>query len=190
MSGNNYREDAMSERIAVAEGYSGFAKLMHWLVAAAVITMIAAGVVMKRIGPGDFQNMLYNMHRSLGFVVLVLMVARLSYRVTAGAPEPEPSLNAFQRAVSAAVHHMLYLLLLVQPVLGWVATSAYGAPIMIFNLFRLPDFVAKNEALSKQLFLMHDLVSYVIAALLAMHIGAALYHYFIRRDGVLQRMLP
>jgi cytochrome b561 len=122
--------------------------------------------------------------------VPVLMLVRLIYRMTQGAPPPEPTLNGFQRVTSKAVHHTLYLLLLVQPVVGWVATSAYGAPIHIFGLFRLPDMVAKDEALSKPLFLAHDVIGFTIAALLVLHIGAALYHYFIRRDGVLQRMLP
>lgn len=180
----------MSERTIEAVEYSGFAKLMHWLVAVCVLAMIPAGYVMSRMGPGDLQNALYNLHRSFGFTVLVLMGARLTYRLVMGAPEPEPSLNAFQRAVSAAVHHMLYLLLLLQPLVGWTATSAYGAPIIVFGMFRLPDLAAKNEALSKQLFLAHDMMGYVIAGLLILHIGAALFHHFIRRDGVLRRMLP
>jgi cytochrome b561 len=179
----------MSERYAEAEEYSGFAKLAHWLVAACVLAMIPVGFVMIRIAPGDLQNALFDMHRSLGFVVLMLMVVRYTYRLTAGAPEPEPSLGAFQRGVSAMVHHMLYLLLLVQPLVGWAATSAFGAPSTVFRLIRMPDFVDKNEALSKTLFQIHNLLGFVIAGLLVLHISAALYHHFIRRDGVLRRML-
>jgi len=178
----------MSTDYAVREGYSALAKLLHWT--ASVLFMIPAGVIMKRIGPSDLQNTLYNLHRSFGALVLVLMVLRLAYRLAHGAPAPEPTLNAFQRIVAAAVHHLLYVLLLVQPVMGWAATSAYGAPIIIFGAFRLPDFLAKDAALSKQLFAAHDLIGYALAALIAVHIGAALYHYVIRRDGVLQRMLP
>lgn len=169
--------------------YSATARLLHWLIAAVVLFIIPAGVVMKNLGPGDLQNTLYNLHRSFGAAVLVLMVLRLAYRLAHGAPPPEPTLNAFQRVVSAIVHRLLYALLLVQPVIGWAATSAFGAPIIIFGAFRLPDFVAKDAALSKQLFLVHDAIGMALAALIALHIAAALYHYLIRRDGVMQRML-
>ena len=180
----------MSTANAAREGYSATAKLLHWIIAAAVLVMIPVGLIMSRIGPGDLQNMLYNLHRSTGATVLLLMVLRLAYRLAHGAPAPEPSLNAFQRIASVTVHRFLYLLLLVQPLVGWAATSAYGAPIVVFGAFRLPDFVAKNAALSKQLFAVHQAAGLTIAALVAVHIGAAFYHYLIRRDGVMRRMLP
>lgn len=180
----------MSTSPAASEGYSALAKIFHWAIAVAVIVMIPAGVIMMRIGPGEAQNMLYNLHRSLGAAVLLLMALRLAWRLVHGAPAPLPTLNAFERAASAVVHRLLYALLLVQPVIGWAATSAFGAPIVVFGLFRLPDFVAKNEALSKQLFALHNVIGLTLAALIALHVAAALYHHFIRRDGVLRRMLP
>ena len=180
----------MNTSHAASEGYSVLAKVFHWAIAAAVLVMIPAGVIMMRIGPGETQNMLYDLHRSLGALVLALMLLRLAWRLVHGAPAPLPTLNAFERAASAIVHRLLYALLLVQPVIGWAATSAFGAPIMVFGLFPLPDFVARNEALSKQLFLLHNVIGLTLAALIALHVAAALFHYFIRRDGVLQRMLP
>jgi cytochrome b561 len=180
----------MGDRHIFVEVYSGVAKLLHWLVAACVLFIIPVGVIMQRLGPGEVQNALYNLHRSFGFLVLILMVVRLAYRSVHGAPKPEPTLNAFQRVASVAVHHVLYALLLVQPVVGWLATSAYGAPIWVFGMFRLPDLLSKNEALSKTLFLAHNVMALVIAGLLTLHIAAAFYHFLIRRDQVMQRMLP
>ena len=133
---------------------------------------------------------MYNLHRSFGALILVLMLIRLAYRLVNGAPAPEPTLTAMQRIVSHAVHLSLYALLIAQGIIGWVATSAYGAAISVFGLFTLPALVGKDEALAKPLFLVHDLIGLTIAGLLLMHIGAALFHYFVRRDGVLQRMLP
>jgi cytochrome b561 len=172
------------------EDYSGFAKLLHWAVALCVLFMIPAGITMNLLGPGKLQDSLYDLHRSCGVLVLALMLIRLANRLVAGAPPPEPSLSTFQRKASHAVHMSLYPLLIVQAVLGWVATSAYGAPVIFFGLFRLPDLVAKNEPLSDKLFLAHNLTGFTIAALLIVHIGAALHHRFVLRDGVLQRMLP
>jgi cytochrome b561 len=174
----------------VTEQYSGFAKLLHWLVAVCVIIMIPAGLVMANIGPGDLQNVLYTVHRSLGVLVLGLMIIRLLNRLIAGAPPPEPTLTPMQRAVSHVVHMALYALLIAQALIGWVATSAFGATISFFGLFAVPDLVSKDQALSEPLFAAHLWIGLLIAALVLMHIAAALYHGLIRRDGVLQRMLP
>lgn len=180
----------MSQDGTLKAEYTGFAKFLHWSVAACVMISIPAGVVMTRIAPGEEQNSLYNLHRSLGMLVLVLMVMRLVYRLMSGAPAPEPTLTVFQRVASHTVHQMLYLLLLAQPLVGWAATSAYGAPISVFGLYRVPELLAKDEVLSKQLFAIHHLLGLAIAGLVALHIAAALYHRFVRHDGVMQRMLP
>lgn len=172
------------------EGYSGIAKLLHWVVAACVLTMIPVGLIMNPVGPGTLQNVLYTVHRSLGVLVLFLMLIRLVYRLMHGAPAPEPTLNAMQRIVSHLVHMALYPLIIAQALIGWIATSAYGAQISFFGLFPVPALVAKDQSLSEPLFQVHMLLGFAIAALLVMHIGAALFHYFVRKDGVLQRMLP
>ena len=88
------------------------------------------------------------------------------------------------------MHGSLYVLLLAMPIVGYVANSAYGAPTPFFGLFNVPPIIAKNEALSEQLFAGHRLAGFLLIVLVAMHISAALFHYFIRRDTVLQRMLP
>jgi cytochrome b561 len=180
--------DGESEELR--EEYGGAAKFFHWTVAIAVLTMIPVGIVMNRLAPGTAQNALYTVHRSLGALVLALMILRLANRLIVGWPAPEPTITPAQRIASHIVHNLLYLLLIVQPLLGWYATSAYGAQISFFGLFTLPALTEKNEEWAKQLFPYHEALGFIIAALLVLHIGAALYHYFIRRDGVLQRMLP
>jgi cytochrome b561 len=177
------------ERTGV-QGYSGFARFMHWTVAACVLVMIPIGFLMNAVEAGALQNVLYTIHRSLGVSVLFLMLIRLGYRLIHGAPPPEPTINALQRVVSHLVHLALYALIIAQALIGWVATSAYGAAISFFGLFTVPPLVAKDQTLSEPLFQVHMLIAFTIIGLLAMHIGAALYHHFIRKDGVLQRMLP
>lgn len=180
----------VAQTYANTESYSGVAKLLHWVVAACVLTMIPVGVAMNPVGPGPLQDVLYTIHRSLGVLVLFLMSIRLVYRLVHGAPAPEPTLNTLQRVGSHLVHMALYPLIIAQALIGWIATSAYGAQISFFGLFAVPALVAKDESLSKPLFEVHEALGFAIAGLLAMHIGAALYHHFIRKDGVLQRMLP
>lgn len=175
---------------SLTEQYSGFSKLLHWLVAICVIVMIPIGIAMSKVGPGDLQNAFYTIHRSLGVLILGLMMIRLLNRLIAGAPSPEPTLDPFQRAISHVVHMSLYALLIAQALIGWVATSAYGAAISFFGLFIVPDLVSKDQTLAEPLFAAHFYIGLLVAALAILHIAAALYHGFVRRDGVLQRMLP
>ncbi|MEZ5764175.1 MAG: cytochrome b [Xanthobacteraceae bacterium] len=173
-----------------AGGYPPTSKWLHWLIAASVLVMIPIGIVMGRVGQGPLQNTLYDLHKSFGILILALMVARLVNRIVVGAPAPPPGLARWQRAVSSATHGLLYVLLILQAIGGWVANSAYRAPTPFFGLFELPALVAENRAFAEQVFGNHRVIGLVIAALAAMHIAAALQHYLITRDRVMQRMLP
>ena len=143
-----------------------------------------------RSAEGPLQNTLYTLHKSLGILILALMVARLVNRIVMGAPAPAPGLARWQRAVSSATHGLLYVLLIMQAIGGWLANSAFGAPTPFFGLFDLPSLVAKDQAFADQIFRNHRILGFVIAGLAAMHIGAALQHYVLVKDRVMQRMLP
>ncbi len=145
---------------------------------------------MNNVPSGPVQNTLYDLHRSFGALILLLVLIRLPYRLFAGAPPPEPSMPRWQLGLSHAVHWLLYLFLLAMPIAGWVGTSAFGAPIIVFGLFELPPIVEKNEALAKAVLGWHATAGLVMGGLVLIHIAAALYHRFVRHDGVLARMLP
>ncbi len=170
--------------------YPPTSKILHWLVAASVLTTVPVAIVMDRVEKGPTQDALFNFHKSLGILILILMVLRLINRLVVGAPIPDPGIAPWQKTVSAIVHTTLYALLLAMPVVGYVANSAYGASTPFFGLFNLPAVVSQNEALSKQLFTLHHWAGYLVILLVLTHVGAALYHYFVRRDNVLPRMLP
>ena len=106
----------------------------------------------------------------------------------AGVPLPD-DISMIQRFAAGATHWGLYALLLVQPIVGWMATSAYRAPIMVFGWFELPPICPENRFVSEQLFAIHGVIGMGIAGLAAAHIGAALYHHFARKDRVLMRMI-
>ena len=172
------------------DGYPSTSKLLHWLVAACVLTTAPVAIMMGRIDKGPTQDLLFNFHKSLGVLILVLMLLRLINRLAVGAPIPDPNIEPWQKTVSSAVHGLLYVLLLAMPVVGYVANSAYGATTPFFGLFTLPKIVADNEALATQLFTLHRWAGFLVIVLVLMHVGAALYHYVVRGDTVLQRMLP
>jgi len=172
------------------EGYRPAAKWLHWLTALAILTTIPLGIAMVNAAPGPTQNSLYDLHRSFGALVLALAAVRLAVRLLKGAPAPHPALGPLLRALSLTVHRALYVLIVLVPLLGWAGTSAFGAQITVFGLFVLPPILPKDEALSALLLSLHKLAAFTLAALAALHIGAGLWHGFVRRDGVLERMLP
>jgi cytochrome b561 len=170
--------------------YSGRQKIFHWIVAGAVLAIIPAGLIMNRIGEGPAQDQLYDLHRSLGLVILVLALLRVGVRLADGVPAPIAGLTPFQRIASMTVHTLLYALLLLMPILGWAAMSAYGGEWSFFHLFMPPALLPKSETAANILFRLHEIGGFLIAALVSVHISAAIYHGAVRRDGVLTRMLP
>jgi cytochrome b561 len=171
--------------------YSASAKGLHWLIAIAVIALIPMGLVMKRVlDEGALRDRLYDFHEALGAAVLLVMALRLARRSIVGAPAPDGTLSPFERRASLAAQHALYALLFIVPILGWLGTNAYGDPVSLFGLFNFPTLLAKDEPLSEQIFLWHLAGGLLVAAIVVLHSGAALYHHFVKRDAVLARMWP
>lgn len=184
----------MAGSASTEETYSPTARRFHWWTVAFLLVQIPLGLYMAYRGnvQGIFDattNFLYSWHKLLGMVILVLVLARLVYRLVHGAPRDEPTLEWWQKAGSHASHWALYLLLIIVPIGGWVGVSMYGARD-VFGLFSLPAIAAQNQDMSTTVFYYHFLGALAIVAVAGVHIAAALYHYFIRKDGVLRRMLP
>jgi cytochrome b561 len=182
----------MGRDMAAAEGpgYSAVARTFHWLTAGLVLTSLPIGISMANLDlGGPVEDPMYHIHRSIGAVVLVLTIGRLIYRLSHPAPPLPAGMPAWQQATALATHWGLYALLIVQPVVGWIATSAYRAPVLFFWLFDLPPIWREDRPFSEAMFVVHRSMGIFIAALICVHIAAALYHHFILRDGVLKRMV-
>jgi cytochrome b561 len=169
-------------------GYRTPAKVLHWIIAVLVLGMIPVGISLESLPKGPIQDGFYAAHKSTGFLVLVLMLARLAFRLASPPPPSEPTLASWQVGVSHAVHWTLYALLLAMPVIGWAGSNAFGAPVTVYGLFTLPDIASKNEDFSKTLLGIHGTMGLIAGALILIHIAAALYHRFVLKDAVLARM--
>jgi cytochrome b561 len=181
--------DAVSAMAAPRPAYTLPARGLHWLTAAVVLMMIPLGFVIANEWGGAYHETLYTLHKSLGACVLPLVLVRLVYRLF-NQPLPLPAdIAPIQQFAAHATHWMLYALLIVQPLVGWIATSAYPAPLPVFGLFELPKIWPPDRALSDALFVVHRWLGIAIAIVAAMHIGAALHHHFVRKDRVLMRMV-
>jgi cytochrome b561 len=184
----------MNGEIPAARSYSALARTLHWITAVVVFAMIPLGLAMSYRGNAldiwdGLTNGLYSAHKLLGFLLLWLMVGRLTYRLMHGAPPDEPTLAWWQKAASHLVHWLLYGLLIVVPLLGWVGVSLFPA-LTIFDLFDLPALAQPNEDAAKRVLDIHGKLALATGALALAHVGAALHHYLILKDGVMRRMLP
>ncbi len=172
-----------------AATYSVSARAFHWVTALIVIFMIVAGILMLNMPDGPIPDALYTLHRSVGICLIPIAFARLFYRMTWTAPPLPADLPAVQQFAAHFVQASLYILIIVQPLIGWIATSAYRAPISMFWLFDMPPIWPEDRAFSDRMFRVHAIAGYLMAALICAHIAGALFHHVIRKDNVLMRML-
>lgn len=169
--------------------YPAAIKWLHWITALCVAVLVPVGIIMHNLESGPTQDTLYFYHKSFGILVLALTLARLAIGLILGAPAPAAALTPFERIASLIAHRLLYVLLIVMPILGWIGVSAFDAPIDFFGLFQLPPLTAKNEEFAKLIFSAHMAGAVLIVLVLGAHIGGALLHA-LRGDGVIGRMLP
>jgi cytochrome b561 len=172
----------------MAAGYGKFAKALHWLIAAILAAQFAIGWLMPHVKRGMQPGLGMQVHISIGLVVLVLIVVRLLWRVTHPVP-PEPELPRWQHMASEAVHWTLYLLAFVTTLSGWFFASARGWSLAFFGLFPLPALVSEGSRVGRSIGEIHESVVWVLLAVIAVHVAAALVHAFVYRDRVMQRML-
>jgi cytochrome b561 len=164
--------------------------VLHWLNAALILALLALGGVMTHspFGAGTTFE-LYQAHKSLGFVALVLTILRLFARLSSAAPAP---VSGWEGLISRAVQAAFYVLTLAAIAAGWLVVSASPLPVptRFFGLFVIPNIAPPDATLFALGVLAHATAAYVIAGLVALHVAGALKHHWIDRDGALKRMLP
>ena len=177
------------------ERYAFIQRLLHWLIAILVLGALAGGGMLWAYGfEGlrdsfgiDATNAIYKYHKTAGVLILGLMLLRLVLRLILGAPPAPASLSPAIARIAHLTHVAFYGLLILMPVVGWVATATGGFPIQFFDT-NLPPLFGKNADLSAALYRVHGLLGVTIAGLILMHVAAALRHWLILKDGVMQRI--
>ncbi len=170
--------------------YTSTAIRLHWLIALGIVGTFAVGIYMHELPLSPDKLKIYAWHKWAGVTLFFLVLVRLGWRLTHQPPAPPAGMPRWQQQVAAAVHGLLYLLMLAIPLSGWLMSSAKGFPTVWFGLVALPDLLDKNKELGETLALVHQFLNLSMAALVLAHVGAALKHHFIDRDDVLRRMLP
>ncbi|ART50034.1 cytochrome b [Acidovorax carolinensis] len=177
-----------------APRYTRTAMLLHWLLGMALVTLFGIGLYMADLPFSPQRLKLYNWHKWAGVSILALSLLRLVWRLAHRPPQlpaqVKKAMPRWQQLAHHGAHHLLYLLFFAVPLLGWAYSSAAGFPIVFFGLWQLPDFVAASPELADALKPLHKLSAFAMAALVLVHVAAAVKHHFVDRDGLLLRMLP
>lgn len=165
------------------------ARTLHWLMALLIIGLGLVGLYMTDLPNSAQKVRIYALHKSVGLTVLALLLLRLAWRLADRRPDELP-MPHWQALAARAVHVLLYLLMLVLPLSGWLYNSASGYALQWFGLFNLPAIVERSHDLHEIAEEAHELMFWLLALMVAAHAGAAFYHHLFQQDATLARMLP
>jgi cytochrome b561 len=172
------------------ESYGIIAQFLHWLLAVMVFVQIGVGLYAASLPVSLARLQSLSRHKSLGLAILALAFLRLVWRSMNRAPALPDWIPRWQRRAAAATHWLLYVLLVLAPLTGWMHASAAGLSVNWFGLFQVPDLLPKQPGVSELMKSVHIGCVALLAFLLLGHVGGALRHAFVLRDGVIHRMLP
>jgi cytochrome b561 len=169
--------------------WGSVAQFLHWLIVALIITQVILALAASELHGMPKLAMLAR-HKSVGITILMLAVVRLAWRLVNPTPPLPLTLKPYERFLANFTHAALYVLIFAMPLSGWIMSSARGFPVSWFNVFQLPDLVAKNRPLYEAMLKTHEALALTLGAVATLHLLGALKHHFVLKDTVLRRMLP
>lgn len=173
------------------KSWGSLARAFHWILGLTILGMLAFGWWMNHIPARPDRFFYRSIHADVGYILLVLTALRLIWR----AINPTPALPAdtprWQRAAAWISHSALYLVTIIVIMLGWAHSGArpqgdYGS---FFGLFHVPQFTSPDKATADAFEQRHIFMAYTLLALIVIHLAAAAWHHFIKRDRVTARMV-
>jgi cytochrome b561 len=166
--------------------FTKVSRILHWLTAALVFAALFVGFVM--VNSVARHGVLVMVHKTLGALILLVMVVRVVNRITHHPPAWPPTIGALEGKLVGLSEKLLYALLLLQPLVGWAMISAAGGPVVIFDALRLPRIAPFDAQLYWILRQAHSVIAYTLTAVIAAHISAVLLHTLTLRDRLIERM--
>lgn len=164
--------------------------VLHWATAASIAGMIGLGLYMSDMPRGPAKVSLIQLHKSLGVMVLALVLVRIGWRIREGWPEPAAHLSAWEARLARATHWFLLIIPIGIVASGIVRSLAYARPVEVFGLPFIPKVLdERNVPLNDIAGAVHDTLAWALVAVITVHVAAALRHHVLRRDATLRRML-
>lgn len=170
--------------------YTSLAKWLHWIMAVTIIALFALGLYMSDLPISPEKFKLFAWHKWAGVCIFILAVVRILWRLTHTPPTLPEHMHPLEKIAAHMGHYVLYLLMLLIPLSGWLMSSAKGFQTVLFGMLPIPDLLEKNAVLGNQLQQVHFSLNLFLAIVVLGHLAAALKHHFIDKDNVLTRMLP
>lgn len=174
--------------MAARESYGAMAKILHWLIFLLLAAQYAVGSIMPHIGRGTQNEGWVNWHLSIGAAILFVILLRLIWRLLFPVALL-PGMTRWESMLAHATHLILYALVLIMTLLGWAAANARGWDVKLFGAVTLPALAPNGSSWGHEAGDIHNILVYVLLGFIVLHVAGALYHHFILRDRVLQRML-
>lgn len=173
-----------------ATDYGTVTRFIHWLIFFLVLLQILGGFYGEEFADPTLKKQIIFWHKSIGLTILWLMVLRILWAFINPKPGYESSMPAWERYSARALHYILYIMLILLPLNGWIGSTVAGKAPIYFNLITIPfPGVPHDKALATWLFSMHTLLAWILIGFIVLHVLAALKHHFIDRDRILLRML-
>ncbi|MFC7049135.1 cytochrome b [Emcibacter nanhaiensis] len=175
--------------------YGSVARALHWIMAILIIGMWVLGLYMHELPRETPEQMqykfgLYDIHKAFGMLALLFILFRMYWRMTNPIPVFPESMQKWEKMLAHAVHGLLMLLMLLFPVSGYLGSAAGGHSVPFFGLFEFPLILSKNEGLAEVFGEIHEICAWTIFFAFILHVVAALYHHFVKKDDILLRMSP
>ncbi len=167
-------------------GYGAVSKLMHWGMAALILTIVGIGLYMGDLPRGPEKGEVIGLHKSLGAIAGALVLVRILWHFIS--PTPTPVGKGWQLRLAHMGHHMLYLLMLVMPLSGILMSVTKGRSVEVFTWFTISPMATKFETLGDFAHDVHLIAAKLLYVMIAVHFVAALYHHFVVKDDTLKRM--
>ncbi len=174
----------------MTDRYTKTAVILHWLIALLIFAAFPLGLYMHGLSLSPTKLRLYSYHKWIGVTVFLFAVIRVFWRSTHRPPLLPDAMLRWEKIAAESVHYLLYTLIFIVPITGWLMSSAKGFQTVWFGVLPLPDLVGKNKALGDLLQELHEMFNYIMLGLVIAHVAAAIKHHFIERDDILTRMIP
>lgn len=168
--------------------YGSVTKVFHWLIVVLVITMLCLGFSLGLLPSNGLKGELYNIHKLIGLAIMIIMILRLIWTFINPKPSLPANISRVQVIAARSVHWSFYVVLIAMPFVGWILSSAAGKYPHLFGIqFALP--IAKSKPVAELFSEIHEILAFVIIALICMHVLATLWHHYVNKDNTLKKML-
>jgi cytochrome b561 len=172
----------------MSTNYHPVAKTLHWLMSILIIGLLALGLYMHELPLSPQKLELYSWHKWFGVTVFILVWLRLAWRLVHPAPPPPAGLSPLLKFSARAAHGLLYALMVLIPLSGWLMSSAKGFQTVWFGVLPIPDLLSRDKELGDLLQEVHEILNAALMLTLSGHVVAALWHHFVLKDDTLRRM--